>query len=41
MALFLEPATMASVWQLGASGPIKPAMSLKEDKDMLEDNKQE
>jgi hypothetical protein len=26
----LDPATMASVWQFGASGPMKPAMSLKE-----------
>ena len=29
MALFLEPATMASVWQLGPSGPMKAAMSLR------------
>jgi len=31
MALFLEPATMASVAQLDPSGPIKPATSLKKD----------
>ena len=29
MARFFDPATMASVWQLGASGPMNPAMSLK------------
>ena len=28
MARFLEPATMASVWQFGASGPMNPAISL-------------
>jgi hypothetical protein len=30
IARFFDPATMASVWQLGASGPMNPAMSLKE-----------
>ena len=32
MALFLEPATMASNLQLGPSGPMKAAVSLMETK---------
>ena len=36
IALFLDPATMASVWQLGASGPMNPAMFLK--KNLKKDN---
>ncbi len=39
MALFLDPATMASVWQFGPSGPMKAAISLNYHQENLLDMK--